>query len=275
MAAKFFAVCNIIFTQHPSMPSEYFIKYGALALLVVQNAAVALVTSHSRTSGDGPKFLSTTAGERSSYWRYTFSWTFVMFSFHVCAVVNIELIKFVICHLVVWYNDDFSIKKTCSTLASNLAWKEILLISVPAFVYTIQNNLIFVALEYLDPTTFQLCYQVHAVEHNLLWCPYALNFLMYSFWRMNRGKFWLLQCFQWWCWRKCCLRLSKWPAVRSVWWCSVWWCYHLKSRAPMYSGGYHCAHWPSEWLSHSCLRPKILARRTRHPLIGSLLDLWP
>jgi hypothetical protein len=44
------------------MSSDYLIKYGALALLVVQNAAVALVTSYSRTM-DGPKFFSTTAGK--------------------------------------------------------------------------------------------------------------------------------------------------------------------------------------------------------------------
>jgi hypothetical protein len=37
---------------------------------------------------------------------------------------------------------------------------EVLLISVPALVYTIQNNLVFIALDHLDPTTFQLLYQV-------------------------------------------------------------------------------------------------------------------
>jgi solute carrier family 35 (UDP-sugar transporter), member A1/2/3 len=76
------------------------------------------------------------------------------------AVVNIEIIKFVICHLVVWFNDGWSVGKFCKTIYENIMWKEIVLISVPAFVYTIQNNLLFVALEYLDPTTFQLCYQV-------------------------------------------------------------------------------------------------------------------
>lgn len=114
---------------------DNFIKYGALALLVLQNAAVALVTSQSRTMS-GPKFFSTTA------------------------VVNIELIKFFICHVVVLVNDGFSLSSWCNTLAGNLDWKEIALISIPAFLYTIQNNLIYVALEFLDPTTFQLCYQV-------------------------------------------------------------------------------------------------------------------
>jgi hypothetical protein len=43
------------------MSSDYLIKYGALGLLVVQNAAVALVTSYSR-GVTGPKYYSTTAG---------------------------------------------------------------------------------------------------------------------------------------------------------------------------------------------------------------------
>lgn len=72
----------------------------------------------------------------------------------------IEIIKFLICLLVVWSNGGFNVKIFCETMAENMAWKEIVLISVPAFVYTIQNNLLFIALEYLDPTTFQLCYQV-------------------------------------------------------------------------------------------------------------------
>lgn len=48
------------------MSSDYIIKYGALALLVIQNAAVALVTSYSRNI-DGPKYFSTTAGEATVY----------------------------------------------------------------------------------------------------------------------------------------------------------------------------------------------------------------
>lgn len=116
------------------MSSEYFIKYGALALLVVQNAAVALVTSSSRTAS-GPKYYATTA------------------------VVSIEVIKLAICHIVIFFNDGFNCNKFLRTLYANFDMYEIMLVSVPAFVYTVQNNLLFIALEHLDPTTFQLCYQ--------------------------------------------------------------------------------------------------------------------
>lgn len=76
-------------------------------------------------------------------------------------MVTIEIIKFIICHLVILFNEGFDLAKFCSTIYANLEWRDIMLISVPAFLYTIQNNLLFIALEYLDPTTFQLCYQVN------------------------------------------------------------------------------------------------------------------
>ena len=76
------------------------------------------------------------------------------------AVVSIEIIKFIICHVVVLVNEGFNLQKFLNVLHENLDWREVMLISVPALVYTVQNNLLFIALEYLDPTTFQLCYQV-------------------------------------------------------------------------------------------------------------------
>jgi hypothetical protein len=75
-------------------------------------------------------------------------------------VFNIEIIKFIICHFVVLCDEGFDVRNFGKSIVLNFNWTEIILISVPAFVYTIQNNLIFIALDYLDPTTFQLCYQV-------------------------------------------------------------------------------------------------------------------
>ena len=39
-------------------------------------------------------------------------------------------------------------------------WQETLKLSIPAFVYVIQNNLGFFALSKLDPATYQVTYQV-------------------------------------------------------------------------------------------------------------------
>ena len=73
------------------------------------------------------------------------------------------MIKFSICHIVTLYNEGGDLRKFSKVILANFSLKEIALISVPAFVYTIQNNLLFVALDYLDPTTFQLCYQVRTL----------------------------------------------------------------------------------------------------------------
>lgn len=83
-----------------------------------------------------------------------------MYCGFLCAVINIEIIKFIICHIVIFIHEGCDVMKFSNVLCSNFDWHEIMLISVPAFVYTIQNNLLFIALDYLDPTTFQLCYQV-------------------------------------------------------------------------------------------------------------------
>ena len=36
---------------------------------------------------------------------------------------------------------------------------EIVKVSVPSFVYTVQNNLLYFALSHLDAATYQVCYQ--------------------------------------------------------------------------------------------------------------------
>lgn len=37
---------------------------------------------------------------------------------------------------------------------------EILKVSIPSLVYTVQNNLLYFALTHLDAATYQVCYQV-------------------------------------------------------------------------------------------------------------------
>lgn len=126
---------------------------------------------HQPENTEGAKYLATTAGKIvflcDSSSKSTSLISFITSSFHYlpqcCSpVFNIEIIKFVICHLVILYNEGFDMINFGKEISSNFVVKDIMLISVPAFVYTIQNNLLFVALEYLDPTTFQLCYQVRA-----------------------------------------------------------------------------------------------------------------
>jgi UDP-sugar transporter A1/2/3 len=42
---------------------------------------------------------------------------------------------------------------------------EMMKISVPSLVYTVQNNLLYFALSHLDAATYMVCYQVSSYRH--------------------------------------------------------------------------------------------------------------
>ena len=126
-------------------------KYVSLLVLVVQNSALVLTMRYSRIL-PGPRYLSSTA------------------------VVVSEVLKCIICIAVHWYeqstkprdtelgtlsDDDvtpsYSIRQLCTDIFSAKSGFPKLL--VPAVLYTLQNNLQFVAASNLDAATFQVTYQ--------------------------------------------------------------------------------------------------------------------
>jgi solute carrier family 35 (UDP-sugar transporter), member A1/2/3 len=115
-----------------------FIKYAALFLLVAQMVGLVLLMRYSRTvqrGPDEPLYLSSTA-------------VFVM-----------EVMKLVICLLVVAY-------QTGSTFFEEIyhhtvgSPAEIAKLGIPSILYTVQNNLLYLALTNLDAATYQVCYQL-------------------------------------------------------------------------------------------------------------------
>jgi UDP-sugar transporter A1/2/3 len=113
------------------------IKYSALFLLVAQMVGLVLLMRYSRTHHppDVPLYLSSTA-------------VFVM-----------EVMKLIICILVVAYQtrSSFLYELKFHTIHSPM---EILKLCVPSLLYTIQNNLLYLALTNLDAATYQVCYQL-------------------------------------------------------------------------------------------------------------------
>mmetsp|Transcript_36666 Transcript_36666/g.53866 ORF Transcript_36666/g.53866 Transcript_36666/m.53866 type:complete len:292 (+) Transcript_36666:1-876(+) len=73
-----------------------------------------------------------------------------------------EITKFCICLVVVFFQSG----STLSGLASEVhhhVWMspvEVLKLCVPSFLYTVQNNLLYLALSNLDAATYQVCYQL-------------------------------------------------------------------------------------------------------------------
>jgi len=114
------------------------IKYIALVLLVLQNTLVVVFTGLSRNTHDGdPMYASTTA------------------------VVITEVMKMFTCFVVIGYDTGgvFGLLKSLNDEIITVPI-ELVKLAVPSFLYTLQNNLLYVALSNLDPATFQVGYQL-------------------------------------------------------------------------------------------------------------------
>lgn len=110
-------------------------KYLSLVVLIIQNTALVLVMRYSRTATvDGERYLASTA------------------------VVLTEFLKLGVCVTMIFQNAGWDISKGLTTLYVEIIQKkgETLKVSVPSVLYTIQNNLLYLALTYLDAATFQV-----------------------------------------------------------------------------------------------------------------------
>lgn len=128
--------------EPPDSPMEVKVsnkKYISLIVLVVQNTALVLTMRYSRTVTSGPLYLASTA------------------------VVLTELVKFIICVSMIFRNNEFDPARTITVLKTEIIDKktETLRLSVPSVLYTIQNNLLYIALTHLDAATFQVCLMMY------------------------------------------------------------------------------------------------------------------
>ncbi|XP_023864945.1 UDP-N-acetylglucosamine transporter-like isoform X1 [Salvelinus sp. IW2-2015] len=120
-------------------PSQSRLKYMSLGVLVLQTTTLVLTMRYSRTlQGEGPRYLASSA------------------------VVSAELLKILICLLLVFYDHSFSFWVLNRVLKEEILNKpmETLKLAIPSGIYTLQNNLLYVALSNLDAATYQVTYQL-------------------------------------------------------------------------------------------------------------------
>lgn len=114
-----------------------FIKYFALFLLVAQMVGLVLLMRYSRINhkADQPLYLASTA------------------------VFNMEIMKLFICLIVIAYQTGGALlpELHLHVIQSPM---EIVRLTIPSLLYTIQNNLLYLALTNLDAATYQVCYQL-------------------------------------------------------------------------------------------------------------------
>eukprot|EP00659_Diplonema_papillatum_P014038 gene14038-21471_t len=116
------------------------IRHLSLCVLVVQNASSVLLMRYSRTTGRDPMsplFVPATT------------------------VVVAECLKLIAC-LIALTVDAGSLRQVSSSAQTVLVddFSTVLKLIIPAALYTLQNNLLFLALENLEATLFQVTYQL-------------------------------------------------------------------------------------------------------------------
>lgn len=111
-------------------------KYISIVILIFQNTILVLTLRYSRivNNGDGHKYLASTA------------------------VALAEVLKILTCLTLVLKEQGYSFIKTFELIKHEVFIDLLgtLKLSVPAFLYTIQNNLLYLALSLLDAATFQV-----------------------------------------------------------------------------------------------------------------------
>ncbi|KAJ1374324.1 hypothetical protein KIN20_036991 [Parelaphostrongylus tenuis] len=115
------------------------LKYVSLVVLIAQTTALVLVLRYSKTQKvDGPRYISSTA------------------------IVLSEIVKMIICVAVIFHTNGWRFSLFQNEIRAEVLDKlgETLKVSVPAVLYVIQNNLLFLALHKLDAATYQVTYQL-------------------------------------------------------------------------------------------------------------------
>ncbi|PAA74495.1 hypothetical protein BOX15_Mlig026239g2, partial [Macrostomum lignano] len=123
-----------------AMASQQQLKWISLTLLVLQTSSVVLAMRYTRSAAEpGQKLYLTST-----------------------AVVMAEAVKLLTCLLLVAREHGFSARLTIRDLRTELLvnWQDTLKLAVPAGLYTLQNNLLFIALSHLNAALYQVTYQL-------------------------------------------------------------------------------------------------------------------
>ena len=117
------------------MGQATWLKPTALVLMLVQNASFVLIMRYSRKQ------------QASSTQLY-----------NIGIVVTLqEVFKLLVCCIAISCGPDGTMEKALRPLGRP---RELLRIAIPAICFTLQNNILYVALSNLDPLTFQITYQI-------------------------------------------------------------------------------------------------------------------
>ncbi|XP_071818264.1 UDP-N-acetylglucosamine transporter-like isoform X1 [Apostichopus japonicus] len=127
------------------------IKYISLVLLVLQNASLILTMRYTRTQA-GKLYFSTTT------------------------VIVTEFVKMSTCLCIIFIQKGGNVKEYLNYLWHGIVTeaRDTFKLAIPSGIYTIQNNLLFVAVSNLSAATFQVSYQLKILT-TALFCVLLLG----------------------------------------------------------------------------------------------------
>ncbi|XP_069050468.1 solute carrier family 35 member A3a isoform X1 [Lepisosteus oculatus] len=130
---------EVLIMADPGESMSSRLKYMSLGVLVFQTTSLVLTMRYSRTlQEEGPRYLASSA------------------------VVSAEVLKIAVCVLLVFKDTSYSVRALNRLLRDEIVHKpmETLKLAIPSGIYTLQNNLLYVALSNLDAATYQVTYQL-------------------------------------------------------------------------------------------------------------------
>ncbi|CAG0884782.1 unnamed protein product [Darwinula stevensoni] len=117
--------------------SERTLKLSCLVLLTFITTSTVLLMRYSRTEKVPQHYLPSTA------------------------VFLAEVIKVITCVCVLYIEEGYDVEEASATLYHGITdWNETFKLIIPSAMYTLQNNLLFIALSNLDAPTYQVTYQL-------------------------------------------------------------------------------------------------------------------
>jgi len=118
--------------------STPILRSSILIILVLQTSLTVLILRYCRSHSNGEPFIPTTV------------------------VFLTEVMKYLLCLLLLLYQNSGSITSLVTVFMTEVVRRpsDTLLLAIPACLYTLQNNLLILALTNLDAATYQVTYQM-------------------------------------------------------------------------------------------------------------------
>jgi len=155
-------------------------KVGSLLCLLVQNAGLVMLMRYSRSRKGVPMFLASTAVTMDELSKFTLSILMIYMNFKASQRLSSkrDMVEEEVPELA---KDEGCHKSFTSFMRVEVVTRSSLLMAVPALLYTIQKNLLYVAISNLDACVYQVTYSAKLLTTAVF--SFLILGTRFSFWQ--------------------------------------------------------------------------------------------